>query len=139
MGMNVIVHKKNPTDLTSGHSSVVQELLAQGIYQGRNLAAANTTYASASNSVTWTPGFGVTEVTISAPTTASLTGILVVFDAPNDAVAAAWLADAGSATTDIQYVLVEPGFPRTFQFISQITRLDVLPLGANCRVVVEAV
>lgn len=108
-----------------------------GQARNRNIAAAATAYASATNSVTWTTA--ITDIEITVPNTASLTGVLVVYGAPNDAVASAWLTDAGSATSDIAYDYVLPNSKMTRQFSGGVTRIDVLPLGAITRVVIGAV
>lgn len=64
--------------------------------------------------------------------------LLVAFDAPNDAVASAWLTDAGNSASDVNYFPVYPGVPRTFLMASGITRFDCLPLTDAMRVLVEA-
>ena len=108
-----------------------------GQSHNRNIAAANITYASASNSVTWTTA--VTDIEITVPNTASVTGVLVVYGAPNDAVASAWLTDAGSATSDVAYDYVLPNSVKIRQLSAGVTRIDVLPLVANTRLVIGAV
>ncbi len=64
--------------------------------------------------------------------------LLVVFGAPSDAVASAWLADAGSASSDVLYFPVYPGVKEKFIMSSAITRFDCLPLIDPMRVIVEA-
>lgn len=102
--------------------------------------------AGTRQSVTWVSP-GVTEVTVNVMSetagTAQLPGTLAVcFDAPNDAVADAWLTAADSATADSQRYLVTVGSSgaRTFTFASPITRLDMVRAvgGEAFTVVVEA-
>lgn len=118
-----------------GNIAVIVGALGQA--HNRNIAAANITYASTTNSVTWVTG--VTEVEITVPNTASVIGVLVVYGAPNDAVASAWLNDLGSASSDVAYDYVLPNSVKSRQLSGGITRIDVLPLGANTRVIIGAV
>ena len=108
-----------------------------GPSHNRNIAAANTAYASATNSATWL--VPITDVEIVVPATASLTKVLVVYDAQSDAIASAQLNDAGAAGSDVAYDLVLPGTRLSRQFTGTvpgrtapgILRIDVLPFGAN--------
>lgn len=108
-----------------------------GQAHNRNITAASTTYASATNSVTWSTA--VTDFEIAVPAPAGLTGVLVVYGAYNDAQASAWLADLGSISSDVTYDLVLPNSVKSRQLSAGITRIDVLPLGANTRIVIGAV
>jgi hypothetical protein len=110
-----------------------------GMAKNRYLSAAATTWAAATNSCTWNPD-GVNEITIAIPTTASLTNVLVVFDAPNDVVAANWFTSgiSTSNSTDLQTFVILPNSSKTFQLSSKINRIDFLPIGAACPVFVEA-
>lgn len=106
--------------------------------RNRNIAAAATSWANATNTVTWTSGIYEVTVTVNLAAAASVTGALIVFDAPNDATASAWLSDAGSQSSDVQYAVVLNAQRQTFLLSAPITRLDVLALGAACRILVEA-
>jgi len=119
----------------SGAALVLQGFVGQA--RNRNINAASSTWASATNTATWTAGLGVTEVTITPEVTTTQSALqnsqacLVAFDAPNDAVASSWLADTGSASTDVNYYMVYNGSPQTFIFTSAITRVDVVPIGTG--------
>ena len=110
---------------------------ASGQSHNRNIAAASTIYASATNSATWLAT--ITDVEIVVPATASLTKVLVVYDAQSDAIASAQLNDAGGAALDVAYDWVLPGTRLFRQFTGTmpgrttpgILRIDVLPFGAN--------
>lgn len=108
-----------------------------GQAHNRNLAAVATTNVPATNSAIWTSG--VTDLEIVVPATASLTGVLVVYDAPSDAVAAAWLSDTGGASSDVAYDRLLPGTTTTKQFTAGITRIDFLAIGAATIVTIGAV
>lgn len=110
-----------------------------GQSHNRYLSAAALTWAAATNSCTW-PSPGISEITITVPTTASLTSVIVIFDAPNDATEAAWAAAAivTSTNSDLNYAVVLPNTSRTFIFSNPITRIDFQPQGAACPVFVEA-
>ena len=118
---------------------------SSGQSHNRNINAASTTYSSATNSVTWTTP--VTDIEVVVPNTASVTKVLVVYDAPSDAVASAWLSDIGSAGADVAYDWVLPNsrFSRQFAGVAfgrtlpGIQRIDVLPFGANTAVGIGAV
>lgn len=118
-----------------------------GQTHNRNINAASSTWASATNTATWLSP-GVTDISITPLVTTTQGAVqngqacLVVYDAPNDAVAAAWLADAGSSSTDVVYDLVMAGATLNRQFSSGISRIDVLPIGTGnsvMRVLVGAV
>lgn len=110
-----------------------------GQARNRYMSAAATTWAAATNSCTW-PSPGVSEISVTVPTTASLTEVLVIASAPSDAyVSAAFAAgQVTSTTTDVATAVILPNTTKTFVFSSPITRLDFLPLGANCPIWVEA-
>ena len=111
--------------------------------KNRNINAAVTTYAAATNSATWTSTDNVT-VIIVTPKSATAAALqndefcLVVFDATSEAVANAWLADAGGVALDVEYHIVPVGKPTRFPFTSYLSRVDVLPLNDTMRVIVEA-
>lgn len=105
----------------NGATPVIQAL-ASGQAHNREFAA-----VSARQSCTWVDG--VTEVTITAvPEDASdtYTALGVCFDAPNDAVANAWLTKGSSTASDSQMSIIPSGQTRTFYFATPITRLDVI-------------
>lgn len=116
----------------------VVETLASGVMRGRYLSACATTDVPATNSVTFSAA--VNEVIVSVPTTASLTSVIAVFDAPSDAVAAAWLTEAVTTSTaaDLQAVRILPNSTRVFRFTDGITRIDFRAVGAACPVFIEA-
>ena len=112
-----------------------------GQMHNRYLSACATTDVVATNTITFASP--ITELTVMVPTTASLTSVLAVFDAPSDIVAATWLTDAvtTSTATDLQAVRILPNNTetRTFQFPeSGITRVDFRAIGAACPIFVEA-
>lgn len=119
---------------------------SSGLSHNRNINAASTTYASATNSAQW-PLAPVTDIEIVVPATASLTKVLVVYDAPSDAIAALLLADIGTINTDVAYDWVLPGTTKIRQFSGTvpgrtapgIMRIDVLPFGANTGIGIGAV
>lgn len=134
------------TALADAKGRIVPSPTSEGPSHNRNIAAANTTYASATNSVQWLTG-PVSDIEIVVPATASLTKVLVVYDAPSDAIAALQLADPGTPTTDVAYDRILPG-TRLFRTFSGtvpgrtapgIMRIDVLPFGANTEIGVGAV
>ena len=126
-----------PTNQVSVGNAAKVMVGSAGQARNRNIADASITYASAKNTVTWV--LGVTDFEITVPNTASLIGVLVVYGAPNDSVASAWLTDAGSATSDVSYDYVLPNSVKSRQLSGGVTRIDVLPLGANTRLVIGAV
>lgn len=142
MGDNVVVNRINPSDTSAaGIGKPLPDIQVVSRSQNRNLNAANATYASATNSATWTSP-GVNEVSITPIVTLTQGGLqnaqacLVVYDAPNDAVAAAWLADIGSVNADVEYDIVFVGQTLTRTFNSPtgpapIKRVDVLPIGTG--------
>lgn len=116
----------------------VVEKFAVGQARNRYLSACATTDVPSTNTVTFATA--VTEVTVSVPTTASLTSVMAVFDAPSDAVAAAWLTEAVTTSTaaDLQAVRILPNTTRTFRFTDGLTRIDFRAVGAACPVFIEA-
>lgn len=126
--------------LTVGMTPVyVDRTGKKGPMHNRYLSACATTDVVATNTVTFLSG--VTEVTISVPTTASLTSVLAAFDAPSDIVASTWLTDSvtTSTATDLQTVRILPNTQVVFQFDEPgITRIDFRAIGAACPVFVEA-
>lgn len=107
--------------------------------KNRYLSACATTDVVATNTVTFSSG--VTEVTVTVPTTSSLTSVLAAFDAPSDIVAATWLTDSvtTSTATDLQTVRILPNTPTTFTFDEPgIKRIDFRAIGAACPVFIEA-
>lgn len=123
---------------TDGAIHARDAFTATGSMRGRYLSACATTDVPATNTVTFAAA--VTEVTVSVPTTASLTSVMAVFDAPSDAVAAAWLTEAITTSTaaDLQAVRILPNSTRTFRFTDGITRIDFRAVGAACPVFIEA-
>lgn len=117
----------------------VIEAGAVGMAHNRYLSAVATTDVPATNSVSFAAP-GVTEVTVILPATVGMTGLMAVFDAPNDVVAAAWLT-AGVSTArdfDLQVSRMLPGTEKTFRFTDPITRVDFRAIGAATPVFVEA-
>lgn len=68
---------------------------------------------------------------------AGCTGVIVAFDAPNDAVASAWLADTTTNSSVLQYVFVPVGTTRKFVFNTAITRWDYKAVGNSATVYEE--
>lgn len=127
-----------PVYLVSNSIRTVQTIVGAAQSRNREFAAVSTR-----ESCTWPTA--VHEVTITAfaeaATTATLNLLGVCFDAPNDAVAAAWLTHADSTATDSNLFAIPIGQPRTFYFSGNgITRLDVIRLyGSDAiGVIVEA-
>ena len=115
----------------------------------RNIAAANFTYARATNSASWVAGTHISAIKINpviasgaTPLAGDILGYAVI-NAPNEAVAAAWLADAGSASTDVQYKPIIMGEPCEFNtmlgndYSGEIVWVDILPIATG-RFIVEA-
>lgn len=149
---NIMNHKINPADTEgSGMGRGVPELLVLSQANNRNINAASSTYLEATNYATW-DGPGVNEISITPLITTTQGAVqngqacLVVYNAPNAAVAAAWFADIGSANSPIAYDLVIAGQTLIKQFYnktgpSPIRRVDVLPIGTGntvMRVVIGA-
>lgn len=117
-----------------------------GTPHNRNINAASSTYAEATNSATWTTA--VTNITITplVTTTQGATqngqACLVVYNAPDAATASSWLSDAGSASADVQYDIIYAGQSLSISSVDGFTRVDVLPIGTGntvMRVVIGAV
>lgn len=93
------------------------------------------------NAATWTEAEGITEVTIIAnETTASDAAayVRVVFDAPNGAVADAWLAEpAFDLDGAVAFAKIPFNERVTFSFTSPLRRVDFEPTDA-CNILVEA-
>ncbi len=132
--------------LVDGNGNTVSVPASDGprtAQHNRNIAAAATVWANATNTFTWADGL-VSSVSIPIPTTAGLTGVKVIINSPNDATTSAALADAGSQSTDVLYDLAIPGTIYTKRSVNAdgtpayITRLDVLPLGAALATTVSA-
>ena len=108
-----------------GAALVVSSSVGSRQARNREIAAQDGT----ATTLTWTDP--VKEVTITvfqeAAGTAELRGVLgVCFDAPNDAVATAWLTHADSTATDSNLYVVLANESRTFHFAGDgITRIDV--------------
>lgn len=133
------------TQIESGGANLVGVSFTGSVGQthNRNIAAANTTYNTSTNTATWTDAEGVTDLVIHcvAATAAAIQNdeaCLIVFNAPDATVAAAWLGAAGGAATDVEYGVAWVGVPYERSFTDPVTRIDVLPLNVNMRVIVEA-
>ena len=120
----------------------------RGEAHNRNIAAAATTHPGddSTNTATWTAAEEVTELSIRAieatgAASTSALGYLVVVNAPTAAIALAWLTDAGSASQDVQYEMGYYGEELIIKRTTNITRIDVLPIGdmGTSRFVVGAV
>jgi hypothetical protein len=133
-----------PIQVTNGAGLVAPVYGGTGeINKNRNINAAVTTYAAATNTATWTSTDNVKSIVITpkSATAAALQNdefCLVVFDATNEAVASGFLSDTGGASTDVEYFMVAVGQKRQFDFVDYLTRVDVLPLNDTMRVVIEA-
>ena len=113
-----------------------------GTVQNRNINAAATTYATSTNTATWTTGVTQMVFTAKSATAAALQNdefCLIAFDAPTEGVASSWLSDTGGAAVSVQYHMLAVGEPREFYFTDPVTRVDVLPLNDTMSVVIEAV
>lgn len=110
-----------------------------GPSHNRYMSAAATTWAAGTNSCTWANP-GVSEISVTVPTTTSLTNVLVVIGAPNDTyVNSAFTAGLVTTTTsDIDVFVILPNTKKTFVLSNPITRIDFLPVGAACPIWVEA-
>lgn len=85
-----------------------------GVAHNRRLSSTATTYARATNGADFTAVGGVAEVYITAINPAATPSttedrVLVVFDAPSEAVATAWLADTGGQAVEIQQFSIPLG------------------------------
>jgi hypothetical protein len=84
-----------------------------------------TTTYSAAAPYKQTDATGIKELTVSPTGTAGAgAGVRVSFDAPNDAVATDWFAEATTDSRVLQYVFVPAGTTRTFNFDPAIIRWD---------------
>ncbi len=128
----------------NGTSWIVNTINAQrvtisgpvGLSHNRRLGSAAATYSSTTNTATYAAGAQPTALSVSAeaPTTdTNIAGTLlaiVVINAPNDATASAWLSDAGTSTTDVQYWPVYKGIPTEITSDTPISRVDCLMIVA---------
>ena len=114
-----------------------------GIAHNRNIPIANPTYATATNTRKWTSAEGIKNLRIFATSgtdeaISANEGFIAVINAPNDATAAAWLADDGAESQDVLY---EGGSLFETLLISRtapILRIDVKPLNNVLRLVIGA-
>ena len=128
---------------SAGNPAVNTTLFSMGASsQSRNrllTAIAETTYAAATNSMTWSAADNIREVTVLITATNSEASPAinpenycnVCFNAGNDAIATAWLAEVNSAVDDCQHEKITIGERVTFRFTSPITRLDFLPVDIS--------
>jgi hypothetical protein len=128
--------------VTDGAARVTTE--KTGIAHNRNINAAQTTYAEATNTATWTDAEGVTELRIQArsPTGGAVQAdemFLVVINAPDETTADAWLNDAGGAAQDVIYEAGNLSEPIIIRRTSSIRRVDFLPISSAMRFVIGAV
>jgi hypothetical protein len=157
-GESVVQGRSPINTLADGLSKRSEEIVSIKQYLGvttgwggqshnRNINAASSTFAVATNTATWaTPvhEVAITPIVTTTQGTAVFNGqaCLVIYDAPSDAVAIAWMADIGNATSDIAYDIVFAGTTLNRLFTSGISRIDVLPIGTGntvMRVLVAAV
>ena len=130
--------------LRVGGAAIVRNVEGTGeVTKNRNINAAATTYAAATNSATWTSADNVTDINIvvKSATAAAIQNdefVLVVYDVTNEAVAAGFFADTGGISSDIEYEMIPVGVPISRQFTSYLSRIDVLPLNDTMRVIVKA-
>lgn len=123
--------------VTDDHLHVVTG--STGTSHNRNIAAASTTYAAATNAVTWSTGLGIKELNLVArSTTTGADAYLLVVNAPSSDIADNWLSDAGSTAGDVQYWMIPTLRQYSLQFTDPISRVDVLPLGGSMRIVIGA-
>jgi hypothetical protein len=108
-----------------------------GQAQIRNIPAATAIYAAATNFITFTTAAKQFDFTV--PATGSLTRVLVVYGPTDTTEAAAWLADAGTLSTDVQYDWLLPGQKFTRKLTAGVTKIAVLPVGADTALHVVAV
>ena len=136
--------QKQQGTLGSAHSRLIAGTGETTKSRYRPAVTSSSTGVPVFNTATWTSTDNVTEVTISAqnttdePAQSDTTGVLVVFDALNDAVAKALLDDTGSATADVQLHYIPSGGKRTFTGTSYFSRADFKAITNTCRVIVEA-
>lgn len=121
---------------TAGAAHVIEALVA-----GQAHDRLQTGIVATRQSVTWPSE--VTEITVSVyreAATDEFSVLGVVFGAPSDAVADAWLAQTESSNTDYQVAYIRAGETRTFPLTDGITRLDMMRMigGTSLTVVVEA-
>ena len=115
--------------------------------KNRQLAAAPTTYAEATNSLSWTSTDNVTEFWITCHGSGAVSTtedrVLFVVDASSEPVAAAWLDETleGASTKVEFYSLPFNTRCGPFTCSSYLSRLDFLPGGFSAQtvdIVVEA-
>ncbi len=108
-----------------------------GIAHNREIAAPALAYASATNSTQWAAGAQPTKLQVMALPATTVTyaaGTLLgyaVINSPNDAYAAAALAQAGSEFTDVPWWPILMNVTTEIPSDFPITRLDVLPTIAG--------
>ena len=101
-----------------------------GALLSRIVSSVATAYTSTAAQV-HTDATGIKELIVSPIATATVgSGVNVAFDAPSNAVAAAWFADTTNDSDVLQYVFVPGGTTRSFVFDSAITRWDYQAVGA---------
>jgi len=115
---------------------------ATGTGKNRNIAAALTTYAEASNQATWEEADNVTQITILAVGAAAVYNhddkALVIYDAPNAAAALAAFADGGGAALDVEYEVIDVATPTERTFTDFLTNICIVPLADTTRFVITA-
>ena len=115
----------------------------------RNIAAANATYARATNSASWVAGTHISLITIvpvivsgATPVPGDILGYAII-SGPNEAFCAAAFADTGGISVDVQYKPIVMGTPCEIatllgsDFSGEITQVDILPITTG-RFIVEA-
>ena len=97
--------------------------------------------------VTWAAADNIRQITVTITVIGAQTTdthhdvcLAICFNAPNAAVAAAWLTETDSESLDVQYELITLKESRTFRFTTAVTRADFLRIdGAdNLRVHIGA-
>lgn len=111
--------------------------------KNRNRSALATTYAEATNTVTFTSTDNVTHVEYMIKSNAvealqADDACLVIYDATNEAIASGFFADAGGMASDVMYRIVPYNTLIVEDFPSYLSRIDFLPLLTAARVTVEA-
>lgn len=145
-GLDLVDDNKKSQGALRGYEGVARFRPMEGTgktTKNRNMAAAATTYAETTNTVTWTAADNVTEIVIASVggTSAPLLNdmALIIYDGLNEAADLAAFADAGGLAADVDYELVSLTQPIRRAFPSYLGRVSVLPLGgATTRFVIQA-
>lgn len=130
-------------DYINGMASVATKKGTGQLTKNRNRSAVATTYAEATNTVTFTEADNVTHIEFMiksnvAGAVQTDDACLVIYDGENEAIDTGFFADAGSINTDVMYEMVPFNTPIVRDFTSYLSRISFLSLTDAVRVTVKA-